>query len=418
MVRSWLDARAVTGVVLAVLTGGLSACAGHATAAKSATAVGCRQLDPGVSAHEIRVGAIYPTSGPDGAFFEAAGKGMAARIAVENAAGGIGGRHLTLVSADDGDGQLANLTAARTLVDTDHVFGVIETTISGDGSGDYLHSQGIPVTGWGITTAWGKYLNMFGYRYSTSPKPGGEPVTQTAAFIRAHGGHRVAVLGEGQVASVNVADQVAATVPALGLQLAYKSDNLPIGNKDWAPVVGAIKASGADALFLGTALADSTGLLEAAAAAGLQFAVVILPEGYDARVAAVAPSALDRAYFVIDWRPFELPVPVDDTFRQALKQVDPAEYPGQLAMVGWLSADVFIRGLKEAGPTCPTRQAFITNLRLVTDYTADGLLPPTNFGQLFAKMPLCFYYVQLVGHRFIPSGDQPWCGVLLKDYKA
>jgi hypothetical protein len=87
-------------------------------------------------------------------------------------------------------------------------------------------------------------------------------------------------------------------------------------------------------------------------------------------------------------------------------------------MIGWLSADAFIRGLREAGASCPTRHAFIAQLRKVKDYTADGLLPPTDFGALFGKMPLCFFYVQVHDSHFEPVGSKPYCGVLLKDYKG
>jgi hypothetical protein len=32
-------------------------------------------------------------------------------------------------------------------------------------------------------------------------------------------------------------------------------------------------------------------------------------------------------------------------------------------------------------------------------------------------MPLCFYYLRLHDSHFVPQGDQPFCGVLLRDYK-
>jgi hypothetical protein len=42
--------------------------------------------------------------------------------------------------------------------------------------------------------------------------------------------------------------------------------------------------------------------------------------------------------------------------------------------IGYLGADLFIRGLKEAGK-CPTRALFIDNLRKVTNYNGGGLVP-------------------------------------------
>ena len=369
-----------------------------------------------MSATEIKIGGIYPTSGPNGDFFKAVGAGIGARFAYENEQGGVGGRRLVLVPGDDGDGEVANLTAARQLVVTEQVFGVIEATTSSDGGGKFLADEHVPVTGWGITPAWGTYDNMFGYRYSTSPKPEGEPVTRSGQFIKDHGGHRVAIVAGGAIASVNVANQLAETLPALGLELGYKTLDVPIGSTDFAVIVQAMKDAGVDALYTGMATAPNVALYQAAVAAGLKFNVVLFPAGYDGRLAAAYGTQLEGAYFSIDWRPFELPVPAHERFKQMLAQTAPDEYPGQLAMVGWLSADAFIRGLNEAGATCPTRKAFIANLRQVKDYTADGLVPPTDFSAVFGKMPLCFWILQLHDSHFVPVSDQPICGVLLKDY--
>jgi branched-chain amino acid transport system substrate-binding protein len=408
--------RALTLIIVTATTA--TGCGGSTSQGTALVAAppDCSQPDPGVSATEIKVGGIYPTSGPNGAFFKAVGAGVGARFAEENEKGGIGGRRLTLVSGDDGDGELANLTAARQLVVTEKVFGIIEATTSSDGGAKFLADEHVPVTGWGITPAWGTYENMFGYRNSTSPRPEGEPVTRSAQFIKDHGGHRVAIVAGGANASVNVANQLAETLPAVGLELGYKTVDVPLGGNDFAVEVQHMKDAGVDVLYTGMATAPNVALYQAAVAAGLKFNVVLFPTGYDGRLAVAYGTELEGAYFSIDWRPFELPVPAHQRFKQMLTQTAPDEYPGQLAMVGWLSADAFIRGLREAGAACPTRAAFIANLRQVKDYTADGLLPPTDFAAVFGKMPLCSWILQLHDSRFVPVSNDPTCGVLLEDY--
>jgi ABC-type branched-subunit amino acid transport system substrate-binding protein len=172
-----------------------------------------------------------------------------------------------------------------------------------------------------------------------------------------------------------------------------------------------------DSLYTGMGAAQNVALYKAAAAAGLRFKVALFPTGYDDRFAAAYGQDLEGAYFAIDWRPYELPVPAHQAFKDNMAAVAPGEFPSQLAMIGWLSADAFIRGLRESGAACPTRKAFITDLRRVKDYDADGLLPPTDFGALFGKMPLCFFYLQLHDGHFVPVQDTPFCGVLLKDHE-
>ena len=247
--------------------------------------------------------------------------------AAENEQGGVGGRRLVLTSGDDGDGEVANLTAARQLVVSEQVFGVIEATTSSDGSGQFLANERVPVTGWGITPAWGTYDNMFGYRYSTSPKPEGEPVTRTGQFIKDHGGHRVAIVAGGAIASVNVANQLADTLSPLGLQLGYKTVDVPVGETDFSVEVQHMKDAGVDALYTGMGTGGNVALYQAAMAAGLEFNVVLFPAGYDDRLAAAYGTQLEGTYFSIDWRPFELPIPAHQRFKQMLAQTAPDEFP-------------------------------------------------------------------------------------------
>jgi branched-chain amino acid transport system substrate-binding protein len=153
---------------------------------------------------------------------------------------------------------------------------------------------------------------------------------------------------------------------------------------------------------------------KAAAAIGLHFRLGMLPAGYDSRLAAAYGNVLAGAYVAIDWRPFELPVPAQQRFKTEMAAVAPSVFPGQLAMVGWLSADAFIRGLEAAGGACPTRAAFISNLRKVKGYTADGLLPPTDFSTVFGHMPLCYWELEIHPNGFTPSSSQPFCGTLFR----
>ena len=401
----------VVGLAAALLSG----CAGPAPS-RNAAANGkaCAQPVPGITPTAIKVGAIFPSTGPQGPFFSAVGSGILARFRAQNQSGGIAGRQLELVSADDGDGNLENLSAAHYLISDAHVFGVIEASTNSDGSGTYLHQLGIPVTGWGITPAWGRYLNMFGYRYSTSPNPQGEPTTTVAAFIKARHGRRVAVLAGGATASVNFARQVIQTLPAFGLTLAYENLNEPLGQTDYSFDAEAMRRARVDTLVTAMDTLSNIGVYKAAAAIGLHFRVGMLPAGYDTRLAAADGAVLSGAYVALDWRPFELPVPAHQEFKAELSAVAPNAFPGQLAMVGWLSADTFIRGLEVAGPTCLTRSAFVSNLRKVKDYTADGLLPPTNFSAVFGQMPLCYWELQIHANGFTPSGAQPFCGTLFR----
>lgn len=84
---------------------------------------------------------------------------------------------------------------------------------------------------------------------------------------------------------------------------------------------------------------------------------------------------------------------------------------------GWLSADLFIKGLEVAGQN-PTRASFISNLHNVTNWNGGGLLPMSvdlslkNFGTF--PPTSCAWFVRLQGTSFIPeNGEQAVCGKVI-----
>jgi branched-chain amino acid transport system substrate-binding protein len=85
-------------------------------------------------------------------------------------------------------------------------------------------------------------------------------------------------------------------------------------------------------------------------------------------------------------------------------------------MVGWLAADMFIRGIQGAGD-CLTRERFIHNLRAVSDYNGGGLLAqPVDFARTATELSTCYQFLQISadGRRFIPESGLR-CGRLLTD---
>jgi hypothetical protein len=130
--------------------------------------------------------------------------------------------------------------------------------------------------------------------------------------------------------------------------------------------------------------------------------------------------AFDQAYIGIEFKPLEItPAPKGMAdFKAAMAQYKPDNPVNQSAAVGWLSANTFIEGLKAAGLNCPTQKAFINNLRMVKDYTADGFFDPVSFADVYNKPFQCVYYVQILNKAFVPAfGGKPVCGQLIKNDK-
>jgi branched-chain amino acid transport system substrate-binding protein len=87
-----------------------------------------------------------------------------ARIAAQNAAGGVNGRKIVLVTEDDQSTTAGDATAARVLVQQKGVFAVMGYSSFLFASTKYLQQQGVPVTGTAFDgPEWGMepYSNMF-----------------------------------------------------------------------------------------------------------------------------------------------------------------------------------------------------------------------------------------------------------------
>ena len=405
-----------TALVLALALGGTVFAAGAAGASSRTGVAGAGKCknDTGVSDTEIKVGAIFPTSGPSAAFFAAAKDGIQARFAKADAEGETGDRKLTLDVADDAADPARNLTAAQALVEQDGDFGVISVTNQSDSSAAYLNQQGVPVAGWHVGNgAWGKYKNMFGWRNSNPPDPSKVFTTRNGDVVKKLGGTKIALVGTNAASSATFIEQLASSMPKSGIKVVYKTNDLTSADRDFTGVAQKIKDSGADSVYSGLDTVGSSGLNTALLQAGVKPKVIVFPAAYDKRVLAL--PGIEGALISTEFKPFELNPPAFQEYQKWMQQELPdASFYGIVPYVGWLSADAFIEGIKAAGKDCPTRKAFIANLRKKKGYTANGAFDPVDFAKVFGKPILCAYYSQVQNGAFVPLFEsKPVCAKAL-----
>ena len=412
MVRRRLSA---TALVLALVLAGTVFVAGAAGATGGASTpnAGKCSNDPGVSDTEIKVAAIVPTSGASASSFSAAADGIQARFAKANAEGEVGKRKLTLDIVDDAADPARNLTAAQQAVEQDGTFGVISVTNASDSSGAYLNQHGIPVTGWHVgNSAWGKYKNMFGWRNSNVEDPSKTFTTRNADVIKKLGGTKIALVGSNVASSATFIGQLDMAMKKSGVKVVYKTTDLTPADRDFTGVAQKIKDSGADSVYTGLDLLQNAALHEALTQAGVTPKAIVFPGGYDKRVLGIA--GIENSVFSIEFAPFENNTPAFQEYSKWMQsQLPDKPFYGQVPYIGWLSAEAFIEGIKAAGKDCPTRKAFIKNLRKEKNYTANGAFHPVDFAKVFGKPILCVYYVQVKNGAFVPLFDaaagKPFC---------
>jgi ABC-type branched-subunit amino acid transport system substrate-binding protein len=104
--------------------------------------------NPGVTSTEIKIGGIFPFSGPASSI-GIVGKGISAYVQSINDRGGINGRKINYVTMDDAYSPPKAVEHARRLVESDEVafmFGQLGTA-SNTATAKYLKSKGVPSLG-------------------------------------------------------------------------------------------------------------------------------------------------------------------------------------------------------------------------------------------------------------------------------
>jgi len=384
---------------------GLTACSGGGSAESASS--NC--ATPGVTRDQVVAGLIYPDSGPLAREFDAFRGGVDARLGVSVKEGGVYGRRVVLKWADDAATNSANLSAAKSLVTQQHVFGVMEMTTAAGGSADWLHQQGIPVTGEALDLSWGEYDNMFTYTYLVGKGAG---ITTYGQFIKSHGGTHAALLYVSNELSIRLTDALAASLSAAGIPVVDRIEVSP-GISSPQQVAARIRASGADVVTGASTEPDFAAIVNDARQQRATIKVALSPTGYGSSNRTVEWP--DGAFTYLPYHPFETRSPAISRFLSAMNQYAPEVQPAtsNQALHGWLTADLFLRGLQEAGP-CPTREAFLRGLRNVKDYDADGILvDKRNFANAFGVASPCLSFIQFNAKTdsWNPvTGAEPLCG--------
>ncbi|MEX2268329.1 MAG: ABC transporter substrate-binding protein [Acidimicrobiia bacterium] len=379
----------------------------------------CDKPDPGITDDTIKVGVITILSGPQGvSFAPSTENGIRARIDAANASGELGDRQIELVVKDDQANQANNLTAAQQLVEEEEIFGIIEVSNVADGSGEYLNEEKIPVGGWHLgQKEWGIYPNMFSWRNSQPPEPTETFSSRNADVMKALGAKKIALVGANIASSAVFMDQAGVAVEnTKGLELVFKTTDVTPEQQDFTGIAAQIKESGADGMYTGLAGIQANGLVQALNQAGVELKATVFPGGYDSRVTAL--PGYEGAYMGTEFKPLEVGSPGLTAYEDAIAAFDPEANPLNFFQIqGYFSADVFVQGLIAAGVGCPTRKAFINNLRLVKGYDGGGAFVPVDYDEIFGRIFYCVYYVQLVEGEFVPQFDgEPLCAKKLIDH--
>jgi len=373
-------------------------------------------LAQGISANKIVIGEITSLTGPAAANYYGAVQGAQARFDLQNAEGGVNGRKFQLIAKDDGSSSSTAGTAEQSLIQSSKVFGLIMISDFTVPLISKAQADGIPEIGlYGPQSASDTYA--FGFNGVSSPFVS---TGKCACYstddkeLVSLGVKRAAFLGF-PLDSLDV-EPDANAASRFGLVNAYDNYSLSIGQTAMTTVALAMKSANVDGVF--SLQLDTSDFALLAALKDLGMKVKYIDSTAYGQPLLDDPSALSDAQGLVIQVTQQ---PVEDHSAATIAQQSAfSKYqhfsgvPNLNWTIGWVSADMYITGLKAAEKN-PTQASFAKALHDTMGYTAGGLLPAplvlaqNEIGK--GSTSSCSYFVRVQGHSYVPlNGGKPVCG--------
>jgi len=402
-------------LVALALTATLLACAG-CSSSSSAPSTTTSVTSAGGTPYKIAM--ISSLTGPGASQFSQAAAGFDARIALQNAEGGVNGHKLEGIVLDDQTNPSAVATAVQDAL-SQSVIGIVSASPLFFEGAKYPNQQGVPVTGGFFDgPEWGEqpYTNMFASDFgSVDPK---YPVnTGIGGFMKSRGGTVICSYGYGiSPSSSRSAFGTVLSFEHAGGKVGVLDTSVPFGSVDMTTPALVAKQKGCDAFYAGLDDNSNFALTASLGQDGVKAKVLVFPTGYEPSVInSTSWQAVQGDYFDTTFRPFQLPDASTQQMQSALDKYahfTSGEFPNFSQYESWLGADLMIKGIQLAG-TNATHAGIIKALRNLRAYNGNGLLPITiDYSTIFGHNPAetCGWYLRAAKSGFVPVSSQPICG--------
>jgi branched-chain amino acid transport system substrate-binding protein len=361
-----------------------------AAAATSVAPVAIGPPTRGVTDHEIRFGIAAPFSGPAKELGRQMKLGIDTAFNRVNDAGGVDGRMLRLIAADDGYEPTRTAEAVKQLYERDQVFGFIGNV------GTPTAAVAIPYALERRTLFFGAFTGanvlrndppdryVFNYRASYAEET--DAVVHYLIKLRRLQPRQIAVFaqqdsyGDAGFAGVAKAFRTLGISDSAIVRLSYKRNTVDVDDavnqlKSQKPAIKAVvmvatyRAAAKfiektrdlypGMIYTNVSFVGSTSLAEELMLLGPRFATGVI-------VTQVVPAVAGYSSMVLE-------------YKNAVAKYFPGEAPDYVSLEGYIAADVLILALKRTGPQLDTER-LIDNLESMRNLDL-GLGTPLNFGR-------------------------------------
>jgi len=402
--------RRTVGAALAAAVAGLPLLVAASPSAPAGAAV--RE-----SAAPITIAYVTDLTGEGAAENANSPAGFDARIAMQNAEGGVHGHKLVGLVIDDQTSPSEIDTAVQEA--DSKAFGIVSQSPLFFLADKYPNQAGVPVTGsYDDGPEWGTqpFTNMFASdEGSVNPK---YPVnTQIGDFLKQHGGSVLGAYGYGiSPSSARSVEQTGQSFQHAGGKVGVLDTSVQFGSVDFTSEALTAKQKGVNAMVPSMDANSNYALATALQQAGVKLKATLYATGYEPDVInSTSWSVLQGAYFMSLFRPWSLPNAGTEQMQAAMEKYahfSKTQFPTFGQYESWAGADLMIKGLEMAGSN-PTRAAVIKDLRGLKSYNANGLLPQTiDYATIFGHdLPKqCTWVMQADKTGFKAVSSQPFCG--------
>jgi ABC-type branched-subunit amino acid transport system substrate-binding protein len=304
----------------------------------------------GVTDTEIVIGSHQPLSGPAAPLGIPAANGMRLRVDEVNAAGGIHGRKIRVIIEDTGYQQDKAAQAADKLLERDKIFamvGALGTPMNMVVLPRQLE-KGVPNL-FPLSAAVEMYEPLHKYKFSLALPYHYQARALVSYLAKTKGYKKFASLYQDDDFGLNVVKGVRDQVKDMRLELVSET-TYKRGAREFSSQIAQMKAAGAQAVILGTVIAETIGAKVEARKAGWNVDMGVTTAGYASETAELAKGATDGLYGI-----GQAEIPYEDAATGEVKKwVEryKAKFnitPSIFALLGYGAMDIAVEGLKRAG---------------------------------------------------------------------
>ena len=343
--------------------------------------------------------------------FAGARDGTAAFYAYQNSIGGVCGRQLKQLFADDGLDASSNKRQYEALVPKTLGF-VGSFSVVDEGGAQVLKETGVPDASYALSTARFNLPNNF----SVQPLPRGWPSGPLQYYKDKFGEQaikKVVLLIQNAQSAKDAGAGLKGAAQQLGYQFVCERIVEPT-ETSFAGDAQCAKSNGAKGIFV-TGEASAMGRIATA------FAQQGLKPGPNFPIAAYGGNAYDPKFLSSGGNATEGVVlhhsltlyggedssinPEVALFNKWYRQVTNGKTPDIFAAYGWASARMMVQALQKGGAELPTRETALAGLKTIDDYDGNGML--AKVGPASKRPATCYLIFTVKGGKFMRHPDSP-----------